>query len=181
VRKLIRVMREEFSGLHIRLLLARILLAPLPMHVGSRLRIHILRLAGFQIGYGCVMWGMPAFTGGRDLYRNLTIGQNCLFNIGCFFDLGAPITIGDGVAIGHQVMILTSSHDIGPPERRAAALAIRSVTIGRGAWLGARSTILPGVTIGAGAIVAAGAVVNRDVPPNTLVAGVPARPIKPLS
>jgi maltose O-acetyltransferase len=161
-------------------LLARILLTPLPIHVGSRVRVYILRLAGFQIGSGCVMWGTPTITGGRDLYRKLTIGQGCWLNVECFFDLGAPISIGDRVAIGHQVMILTTSHEIGPYGQRAAALEARPVCIGTGAWLGARCTILPGVTIGAGAIIAAGAVVSRDVPANTMVAGIPARVIKSL-
>ena len=178
--KLIRVLREELGGLHLRLSLARVLLAPLPIHVGSRLRASILRLAGFKIGPGCVIWGAPTITGNHDLYCKLTIGQGCWVNIGCFFDLGAPITIGDQVAIGHQVVILTTSHEIGTPQRRASALYAKPVSIGTGAWLGARCTILPGVTIGAGAVVAAGAVVNRDVPPNAMVAGVPARIVKTL-
>ena len=180
MHKLARIIREELSGLHLRLLLARMLLAPLPIHVGSRVRVYILRLAGFQIGPGCVMWGTPTITGDGDLYRKLIIGQGCWFNIECFLDLGAPISIGDHVAIGHQVMLLTTSHEIGPQGRRAAALDARTVTINSGTWLGARCTILPGVTIGAGAIVAAGAVVSRDVPPNTMVAGIPARVIKSL-
>jgi maltose O-acetyltransferase len=180
VHKLARVIREELSGLHLRLLLARMLLTPLPIHVGSRVRVYILRLAGFQIGPGCVMWGTPTITGDGDLYRKLTIGQGCWFNVECFFDLGAPISIGDHVAIGHQVMILTTSHEIGSPGQRAAALEARPVTIKTGAWLGARCTILPGVTVGAGAIVAAGAVVSRDVPSNTMVVGIPARVIKSL-
>jgi len=178
--KLWRVIGEELSGFHLKLLLIQILLAPLPIHVGSRLRVYGLRLAGFRIGRSCVMWGMPHITGGHDLYRKLTIGQGCWFNMGCFFDLGAPITIGDRVAFGHQVMVMTNSHDIGIQQQRAAALCAKPVTIEDGAWLGARCTILPGVTIGAGAIVAAGAVVNRDVAPNTVVAGVPARAIKLL-
>jgi maltose O-acetyltransferase len=180
VHKLARVIREELSGLHLRLLLARFLLAPLPIHIGSRVRVYVLRLAGFQVGPGCVMWGTPTITGSGDLYRKLTIGQGCWFNVDCFFDLGAAINIGDQVAIGHQVMILTTSHEIGAPSRRAAALEARPVIINAGAWLGARCTILPGVTIGAGAIIAAGSVVSRNVPPNTMVAGIPARVIKSL-
>ena len=180
MHKLAHVIREELRGLHLRLLLAQMLLAPLPIHVGSRVRVHVLRLAGFQIGSGCVIWGTPTITGDGDLYRKLTIGQGCWFNVACFFDLGAPINIGDHVAIGHQVMILTTSHEIGPQGQRASALEVHPVTINSGAWLGARCTILPGVTIGAGAIVAAGAMVSRDVPPNTMVAGIPARVVKSL-
>jgi maltose O-acetyltransferase len=178
VGKLKRVVHEELGGLHLRLLVARLILMPLPIHVGSRLRVAVLRLAGFQIGSGSLMWGMPTITGDADLYTKLKIGQRCWFNIGCIFDLGAPITIGDQVAFGHHVVVLTSSHEVGPPTQRAAALYTKPVTISDGAWLGARCTILPGVQIGTGAIVAAGAVVNRDVPPNTMVAGVPARVVK---
>lgn len=181
MNKFKRVIREELGGLHIRLLLARLILMPLPSHVGSRLRVAVLRLVGFRIGSGSLMWGTPEITGDADLYAQLTIGQRCWFNVGCFFDLGASITIGDQVAFGHHVVVLTGSHEVGPPAQRAARLYTKPVTIGNGAWLGARCTILPGVTIGAGAIVAAGAVVNRDVPPNTLVAGIPARVVKSLA
>lgn len=179
--KLLRVLREELSGLHPRLLLTQALLAPLPMHVGSRLRRHGLRAAGFAVGRGTVFWGMPRFTGGRSLARNFAIGRRCVMNVGCFFDLGAPVTIGDGVAFGHQVLVLTTSHELGPADYRAGAPYSRPVSIHDGAWIGARATILPGVTIGAGAVVAAGALVARDVPANTMVGGVPARPLKALA
>ena len=179
--KLLRVIREELGGLrHLRLHLVRLLLAPLPFYCGNRLRVYGLRLAGFQIGQGSVIWGMPTITGNENLYRKLTIGQRCLINVECFFDLGAPITIGDHVSIGHQVLILTTSHEVGSHDRRATRLYTKPVTIGSGAWLGSRCTILPGVSVGAGAIVAAGAVVNHDVPPNSLVAGVPAGIVKTL-
>src|SRR4051812_796769 len=95
VGKLKRVVYEEISGLHLRLLLARLILMPLPIHVGSRLRVAVLRLAGFQIGSGTLMWGTPTFTGDIELYTKLTIGRRCWLNVGCFLDLGAPITIGD--------------------------------------------------------------------------------------
>jgi maltose O-acetyltransferase len=180
VRKLWQVLREELAGLHPRLFVVRLLLAPLPVHVGSRLRIRGLRLAGFQIGQGTVMWGLPLITGNRDLYHRLTIGRGCWINLGCCFDLGDTITVGDGVAFGHQVLVMTTTHVIGPRGRRAADPVTKPVKIDNGAWIGARCTILPGVTVGAGAIVAAGAVVTRDVPPNTIVAGVPARVIKEL-
>jgi maltose O-acetyltransferase len=91
------------------------------------------------------------------------------------------VTIGNNVSFGHQVIVLTNTHDIGPASRRAATLCSKAVTIGNGAWLGARCTILPGVTIGDGAVVAAGSVVNEDVPANVLVAGVPARLVRLLS
>ncbi len=176
--KLWQVMREELGNLHPRLLLVQLLLAPLPLQVGSRLRTYGLRLAGFRIGHGSTMCGMPRITGSCDLYSKLKIGRDCWFNCGCFFDLEAAIFIGDRVALGQQVMVLTSTHHMGTGERRAGALDTKPVNIHDGAWLGARCIVLPGVTIGDGAVVAAGAVVNKDVPPNTLVAGVPARVVK---
>jgi acetyltransferase-like isoleucine patch superfamily enzyme len=178
--KIGRVWREETEGLHLRLELARLLLRPLPLHVGTRLRAAALRLAGLAIGEGTVFWGTPTFTGGRELAANLRIGRYCWFNAGCFFDLGAAITIGDRVAFGQQVMVLTNGHELASAERRAGPLQPRSVTIGDGAWISTRATILPGVTIGAGAVVAAGAVVTRDVAAHTLAGGVPARPIRSL-
>src|SRR5690348_1234080 len=129
MKRLSRVINEELAGLHLRLLLARLLLAPLPIHVGGRVRALILRMAGFSIEPGCVICDMPIITGGSNLYQHLTIGQGSWINIGCLLDLGAPITIGKRVAIGHDVMILTSSHVIGPPESRAAALYTKPVRI----------------------------------------------------
>lgn len=178
--KLARLWREETAGLHLRLLLARVLLAPLPPHVGSRVRPLVLRAAGLRIGRGTVMWGTPTITGGGNIYRRLTVGRECWFNIGVLINLGAEVSIGDRVALGHGVMILTETHPIGPPERRAGPLFARPVRIGDGAWLGVRALILPGVEIGAGAVVAAGAVVTKDVPPNVLVGGVPARVLREL-
>jgi maltose O-acetyltransferase len=179
--KFAQLLHEETSGLHGRLLLARLLAAPLPIYTGGRVRTLALRLAGFRIGRGTLFSGMPTITGPRDLYGHLTTGRLCWFNIGCLLDLGAPITFGDLVAVGQQAMLLTTSHEMGPPGRRAAAAYTRPIVIESGVWLGARCMILPGVTIGAGAVVAAGAVVTKNVPPNALVGGVPARVLRELA
>jgi maltose O-acetyltransferase len=177
--KIVRIIHEELDQFHPRLLLMNCLLTLLPIYVGARARMRILRLAGFQIGHGTVFWGTPRISGNLHLYQHLIIGRNCSINIDCFLDLGAKITIGDNVSIGHQVMILTTSHKMGSAQRRAGALTTLPVTIEEGAWIGARSTILPGVTIGAGSIISAGAVVNKNVPPNTVAAGSPARVVVP--
>lgn len=174
------VLWQEVRELHLRLCLVQALLAPVPANVGSRVRAYALRLAGFAIGRGTLMWGMPTITGEGDIYRRLRVGRECHFNIGCYLEAGDVLEIGDRVSFGPQAMVLTTSHEVGPLSRRAGDVTRRAVHIGSGAWIGARAVILPGVTIGAGAVVAAGAVVNRDVPPNTVVAGVPARVVKAM-
>src|SRR5215210_1143018 len=108
--------------------------------------------------------------------KNLTLGKDVFINAGCRFQDTGGITIGDGSLIGHGSTLTTLNHGI-DPDRRADMIP-SPVTIGRKAWLGAGVTIVPGVTIGDGAIVGAGSVVTKDVPANTIVAGVPARLIR---
>ena len=178
--KLIHVLNEELKGLHVKLVFARMITFFLPIHVGSRLRAYLYRLAGFSIGRGTMFWGTPKITGDGNLYERLVVGDFCWMNDGCFLDLGAPITIGNRVSFGHQVFLMTNSHEIGSIERRAGDLTAEPIVIEDGAWLGARCTILPGVTVHEGAIVAAGSLVTKDVPANTVVAGVPAKVVRNL-
>jgi acetyltransferase-like isoleucine patch superfamily enzyme len=108
--------------------------------------------------------------------RHIQLGKNVFINHACtFLDLGG-IIIEDDVLIAPKVSIITESHPIHPNERKM--LDLKSVTIKRNAWIGANSTILPGVTIGENSVVAAGSVVTKDVPANTIVAGVPAKFVK---
>ena len=113
-----------------------------------------------------------------DCGKNIKIGKRVFINAGCQFQDQGGIEIGDDVLIGPQTIIATLNHDP-DPEKRGGMFA-KPVKIGNKAWLGARVTICPGVTIGDGAIVAAGAVVTKDVPPRTVVAGVPAKIIKTI-
>lgn len=175
------VISDETANVHWQLLLARLLLAPIPPYTGGRLRPRVLRLAGFRIGSGTVFSGTPAITGPPGLRERLSIGRDCYFNVGCVLELGAEIEIGDRVSVGHDVMLLTTTHEVGGSDRRAGPVASRAVRIGDAVWLGARAIVLPGVRVGDGAVVGAGAVVHRDVAPNTVVGGVPARPIRDLS
>ncbi|HAK78179.1 MAG TPA: acetyltransferase [Runella sp.] len=108
--------------------------------------------------------------------QHIQLGKNVFINHGCtFLDLGG-IVIEDDVLIGPQVCIVTENHPIDPTKRKS--LDLKSVTIKRNVWIGANATILPGVTVGENSIVAAGAVVTKDVAPNTIVGGVPAKELK---
>lgn len=100
-------------------------------------------------------------------------------NSGCRFQDQGGITIGDDVLLGHNVVLATLNHD--PVVARRSSMLPAPIVIGDKVWIGANATVLPGVTIGKGAIVAAGAVVHRDVPPFTVVGGVPARILRELS
>jgi maltose O-acetyltransferase len=172
------VLHEESVSFQPRMLLLQLIGGLIPHYVGSRTRRHLLRIAGIAIGHGTIVMGMPRMYGAGDIYRRLQIGSHGVINIGCFFDLSETISIGNHVALGHEVMILTSSHHIGGVDHRAGSLFTAPVSVGDGAWIGSRCIILPGITIGAGSVVAAGAIVTKDVPPSSLVGGVPARMIR---
>jgi len=106
------------------------------------------------------------------------IRKNVFINHDCsFLDIGG-ITIEDDVLIGPKASLITESHPLNPTERKT--LTVKPVVIKRNAWIGAGATILPGVTVGENAVVAAGAVVHKDVPANTVVAGIPATVIKTI-
>jgi acetyltransferase-like isoleucine patch superfamily enzyme len=111
---------------------------------------------------------------------NTQVGRNVFINQGCtFIDLGG-IDIGDDVMIGPGVNLITSGHPLEPSARRSG-ITSAPVRLERNVWIGAGAQILQGVTVGADAVVAAGAVVTRDVEPATLVGGVPAGLIRRLS
>lgn len=107
-----------------------------------------------------------------------TIGSGCRIGLRNFF--WSKVVIGNSVLIGPYVRLVSDTHEIGGPEKRAAKNKWLPIVIGDGTWIGAGATILGGVTIGEGCIVAAGAVVVKDVPANTSVGGIPARPIRTL-
>lgn len=113
-----------------------------------------------------------------DCGKNIHLGENVFINMGCKMQDQGGIYLGDDVLIGHNVVFATLNHDENPDIR--GALHPKPIHVGNKAWIGANSTILPGVTIGEGAIIAAGAVVTKDVPDNTVVGGVPAKFIKKI-
>ena len=109
---------------------------------------------------------------------NITVGKNVFINAGCQFQDHGGIVLEDGVLIGHNTVIATLNHD--QDFRRRSSLIPKPVRICRDVWIGAGCVICPGVTVGEHSIVAAGAVVTKDVPPDVVIAGVPARVIKRL-
>jgi acetyltransferase-like isoleucine patch superfamily enzyme len=110
--------------------------------------------------------------------KHIKLGKNVFINHACsFLDLGG-ITIEDDVLIGPRVNLTTENHPVDPTKRKF--LDLKSILIKRNAWIGAGVTILPGVTIGENSIVAAGAIVSKDVPDNCIVGGVPAKVIKAI-
>jgi acetyltransferase-like isoleucine patch superfamily enzyme len=120
---------------------------------------------------------IPPFysTGGLEI----TVGRNVFVNQNCtFYDLGG-LDIGDDVMIGPNVSLITSGHPIEPSQRRAYVIA-KPIAIERNVWIAAGATVIGGVTVGENSVVAAGSVVTRDVPPNRMVGGNPARVIRTI-
>jgi maltose O-acetyltransferase len=176
----LEVLREELDGVRPRHALARLLAWPIPMLAGSRLRAAALRLAGFRVGRGVTLGDMPRIFGNGPIAQRLTIGDHCFFNVGATLELGESITIGRWVTLGPDVMLLTTTHEIGGPGQRCSSRTLAPIWVGDGVWIGARAIVLPGVTIGRGAVVGAASLVMHDIEPNTLVAGVPARLVRRL-
>ncbi|MDP4184988.1 MAG: sugar O-acetyltransferase [Bacteroidota bacterium] len=119
---------------------------------------------------------LPPFHINLGIFTRL--GKNVFINNSCtFLDIGG-ITIEDDVLIGPKVNLITEGHPLKPEERKA--LKVKPIVIKRNVWIGAAATILPGITVGENAVVAAGALVTRDVPANVVVGGVPAKIIKTI-
>lgn len=119
----------------------------------------------------------PFYTTGGE---NIRVGRNVFINQNCtMYDLGG-IDIGDDVMIGPNVSLMTSSHPIAPSQRRDGVIA-RPIVIGKNVWIAAGVIVVGGVTIGENSVVAAGSVVTKDVPPDSLVAGNPARLVRSIA
>lgn len=134
-------------------------------------------ILGAKIGRGVHLRANVDF--GNDP-SGITIGDGCYINRRCTFfaDWGCTITLGCNVWLGPEVMLWTGTHEVGPSAQRCGDGLMQPITIGDGCWLGARATVLAGVTVGSGGIVGAAALVNKDVPPNSVAAGVPARVLR---
>lgn len=143
-------------------------------HTPEEVRDYLSRITGREIDSSVTL--LPPFY--VDYGKNIRIGKGCWIQQGCtFFDRGG-ITLGNGVFIAPKVNLITINHDPNPDNR--SATYGRPIVIEDKVWIGINSTILPGVTIGYGAIVGANSVVTHDVPPMTVVGGNPAKVIKEI-
>lgn len=141
-------------------------------HPMEEIRELLSRLLGYKVPDTLRVF--PPFY--SDFGRNIHLGENVFINACCQFQDQGGIWIGDGCLIGHNVVFATLNHDLNP-ERRQICIP-KSIVLGKNVWIGSNSTILSGVKIGDNAVVAAGAVVHKDVPANSIVGGVPAKFIK---
>jgi acetyltransferase-like isoleucine patch superfamily enzyme len=143
-------------------------------HTPEEIREIMSRLTGKTVADDFRLFP-PFYT---DFGKNITIGKDVFINSGCHFQDQGGIVIGDGCLIGHNVVLATINHALKPSENRKNQYA--PIKIGKHVWIGSNATILAGVTIGDWSVVAAGAVVTKDVPPMTVVGGVPAKVIKEI-
>lgn len=138
------------------------------------LKSFLLKLTGVKIGKNVKIVG-PLFI---DVCIDLTIGDNTWVGKNLTILGNANVNIGENCDIAPYVCLETGTHEIGTSERRAGKGYCESISIEKGCWIGIRATILPGVSIGSGAIVAAGAVVNKNVESNIIAGGIPAKKLK---
>ncbi len=132
------------------------------------------KVLGWYIGLGAsILLGQHVqMAGVRTSGRKVAIGSGTVINYGCLLYTTGGIVIGDQVSISAGVWLVTGTHDINHPQ---FIDSYKPIVIGNYAWIGMRATILGGVTIGEGAVVMAGAMVTRDVPPYAVVGGIPAK------
>lgn len=178
--KVADVLRSETEGWHFRVWFLFGLASFLPHFAFNRIRLLLYRLAGVAIGARTTISGQIELSGPGAIQKKFIVGTDCLLTAPLYADVCSPITLGDRVWIGHHAVLITTNHEIGTEWQRCGGWKPSPIVIGNGVWIGARVTVLPGVTIGQGAVVAAGSVVTKDVPPNTLVGGVPAKVIRTL-
>lgn len=143
-------------------------------HTPVEVRVMLSELFGYRVPESLRVFP-PFYT---DFGKNITVGENVFINACCHFQDHGGVTLGDGCQIGHNVVFATLNHCLAPDERQNTYPA--PIVLGKNVWVGSNSTIVQGVTIGDNAVVGAGAVVTKDVPPNTIVGGVPARFIKQI-
>ena len=172
---------ELFTRSLVRAWLVHALLTPMPHVVSVRLRPLLYRMIGCKVGKNVTILRNVIFEmDGLGSYSNLVLGDRSYIGRDCFIGLNARVILEDDAALAPYCKIHVDGHDLSQPDHRMGALTSQPVTIGRGAFVGAGAVILAGVTIGAGAVIGAESVVTKDVPPNVIAAGSPAKVIKEL-
>ncbi|WP_302152349.1 sugar O-acetyltransferase [uncultured Alistipes sp.] len=141
-------------------------------HTPDEVRGLLSELFGYRVPESLRVFP-PFYT---DFGRNITVGRDVFINACCHFQDHGGVTIGDGCQIGHNVVFATLNHGLSPEDRQNTYPA--PIVLGRNVWVGSNATILQGVIIGDNAVIAAGAVVTKDVEPATIVGGVPAKVIR---
>lgn len=160
--RLIAILRRQLFNIWLNSIVASTLV---PDHI----RWMLLRASGLKVQRSLI--DAHVFIGSALI----AIGRGVSINRGTFLDGSAAVTIGEDASLGMNVLVITGSHKLGTAAKRAGELEKNPVSIGAGAWIGANTVILPGVTIGAGSVVGSGSLVMKDVAPDTLVMGNPAR------
>jgi maltose O-acetyltransferase len=181
LRKVLLGIYGEVEPLSIRFRLLNVFQFFMPHFSFNRVRTAMYRWCRVKVGPRTLILGSMELAGQGRHWERLQIGADCQITAPLYLDLNGDITIGDRVAVGHHVVLITTDHDYSDPAMRCGVAKIAAIRIDDGAWIGARATILPGVTIGEGSVIAAGALVAADVPPHTVVGGVPAKPLRSLS
>jgi len=158
---------------------ANFLLAALPVSHFFKLKQILLYYAGIKVLDGASINSHTWFYGRGEINigDNTWVGPRCRF----YSDASATISIGKNCDIAPEVAFVVGSHEVGDENRRAGKGYCKSITVEDGCWIGARVTILGGVTIGKGSVIGAGALVTEDIPANSLAVGVPAKVKKCLN
>jgi maltose O-acetyltransferase len=141
----------------------------------NALRPAVYRWCLLGVGHGVEVEAGAVF---RDV--NVVISDDVYIGDRCYFDCHDLIVIGPGAQVGAGSMLITGTHDLGPPHGRAGTWRSAPIVVAGGAWIGAAARVLPGVTIGEGCLIGAGAVVTRDCAPHGLYVGVPAKRVRDL-
>lgn len=139
------------------------------VYTDEQIKAQMTQITGQELDEGFSLF-LP-FT--SDFGKNIKIGKNVFINSGCRFQDQGGITIGDQCLIGHNVVLAIINHDYHPEKR--GIMHLRPIVLKEKTWIGSNATILPGVTVGENSVVAAEAVVTKDVPANTIVGGNPAK------
>lgn len=176
------VLGQWRDSVHVRFSIVNLFLAVTPPFVSGFVRGKLYRLAGLDVDRTAFIMGNVTLIGGtRSHHRNVKLGKDTIISTNVTINSDASVVIGDNVTIGPYVKLYTSSHDLGPGSRRCIVTVVaRPIVIETGCWLAVGATVLPGVIIGHGSVIAAGAVVDKDVPPDSFVQGVPGVVVRKL-